>query len=118
MGFKKFGSIFTKFIPTIETIRLGYLVETSIIGKNNLMLIGPTGCGKSWLSREILFKQIPLVTSKYKSFSMVFANSSNSEKAQYFVDSRLEKRRKGVFGPPLSQKFIFFIDDLMMPFKD
>ena len=50
------SSAFTKFIPTIETIRLGYLVETHIVARNNLMLIGPTGCGKSWLSRDILFK--------------------------------------------------------------
>ena len=53
---KRNGSAFTKFIPTIETIRLGYIVETHIVARNNLMLIGPTGCGKSWLSRDILFK--------------------------------------------------------------
>ena len=41
---------------TIETIRQGYLVETSIVAKSNLMLIGHTGCGKSWLVREMMFK--------------------------------------------------------------
>jgi dynein heavy chain, axonemal len=110
------GSAFTKFIPTIETIRLGYIVETHIVARNNLMLIGPTGCGKSWLSRDILFKQIPLISNKYKSYSMVYSNGTTAEKAQIFIDSRLEKRRKGVYGPPLSQKYVFFIDDLMMPF--
>lgn len=49
---------------------------------------------------------------------MVFSNSANADKAQSFIDSRLEKRRKGIYGPPLSQKYVFFIDDLMMPFKD
>jgi dynein heavy chain len=66
------------------------------------MLVGPTGCGKSWLAREILYKLLPMVSSKFKSYSMVFSSGSTAEKAQFFIDSRLEKRRKGVFGPPLA----------------
>jgi dynein heavy chain len=65
------------------------------------MLIGHTGCGKSWLVREMMYKQIPIISQKYKTFSMVYSNGSNAEKAQNFIDSRLDKRRKGVYGPPL-----------------
>ena len=49
---------------------------------------------------------------------MVFSNNITADKTQHFIDSRLERRRKGVFGPPFSHKYVFFIDDLMMPFKD
>jgi dynein heavy chain len=49
---------------------------------------------------------------------MVFSNGTDADKAQNFIDSRVEKRRRGVYGPPLSSRYVFFIDDLMMPFKD
>lgn len=34
------------------------------------------------------------------------------------MDEKFEKRRKGVYGPPVGQKFIIFIDDLNMPKKE
>ena len=47
MNNKRRGAAFTKFIPTVETVRQGYIIEANILSKNNLILIGPTGCGKS-----------------------------------------------------------------------
>jgi sigma54-dependent transcription regulator len=77
---KKKGAFFTKFIPTIETVRQGYIIEANVLCKNNLLLIGPTGCGKSWLAREVIFKQLPQIANKYKSYSMVFSNNTTAEK--------------------------------------
>lgn len=34
---------------------------------------------------------------------------------QDVIDSKLERRRRGVFGPPPTKRQVFFIDDLNMP---
>ena len=59
-----------------------------------------------------------MVTQKFRVASISFSHNTDARKAKSFFDSRLDRRRKNVYGPPFGVNYIFYIDDLMMPLND
>lgn len=80
--------------------------------------MGPTGIGKSLLGKEMIFKGLKPCTDNYLMGALNFSHITTSQYAQQQFEMRLERRRKGVYGPSQDFKFIFFVDDLMMPQQD
>uniref|UniRef100_A0A8C2TM90 Dynein axonemal heavy chain 1 n=1 Tax=Coturnix japonica TaxID=93934 RepID=A0A8C2TM90_COTJA len=78
----------------------------------HVLCIGPTGTGKTLTITDKLLKSLPL---KFISHFLTFSAQTSANQTQDLIDSKLEKRRKGVFGPAVGRYFIFFIDDLNMP---
>ncbi|XP_072136794.1 dynein axonemal heavy chain 1 isoform X1 [Mobula birostris] len=99
-------------IPTQDTIRMSHLLSMLLINKKPVLCIGPTGTGKTIVISDKLLKKMH---PDYISHFLIFSARTSANQTQDFIDSKLDKRRKGVFGPPLGKYFIFFIDDLNMP---
>ncbi|XP_004676628.1 PREDICTED: dynein heavy chain 1, axonemal [Condylura cristata] len=99
-------------VPTMDTVRMSYLLGLLLTNNKPVLCIGPTGTGKTLTISDMLLKNLPL---KYISHFLTFSACTSANQTQDLIDSKLDKRRKGVFGPPLGRNFIFFIDDLNMP---
>ncbi|XP_037386166.1 dynein axonemal heavy chain 1 isoform X5 [Talpa occidentalis] len=99
-------------VPTMDTVQMSYLLGLLLTNNKPVLCVGPTGTGKTLTISDKLLKNLPL---KYVSHFLTFSAHTSANQTQDLIDSKLDKRRKGVFGPPLGLNFVFFIDDLNMP---
>eukprot|EP00439_Symbiodinium_sp_Y106_P051779 s893_g6.t3 len=102
-------------VASVDSVRLVYAFQILITHDKHVLCPGPTGTGKSVNISMWLQKQAP------EHFQGVFVNFSAQTHVNQFqdlIDSKLEKRRRGVYGPPAGKKMVLFVDDLNMPQKE
>ncbi|XP_028179118.1 dynein heavy chain 6, axonemal [Ostrinia furnacalis] len=107
---------FETLVPTIDTVRYGYLFEKLLSSGKPVMFTGNTGVGKTCVAAEVLNKMsssgyfIPVILN--------FSAQTSSTRTQEVIELRLEKRPRKAIGAPLGKKVIIFIDDVNMPKLD
>ncbi|XP_022832877.1 dynein heavy chain 6, axonemal [Spodoptera litura] len=107
---------FETLVPTIDTVRYGYLFEKLVSCGKPVMFTGNTGVGKTVIALETLNKMS--LGGYYIPFILNFSAQTSSGRTQVVIESRLDKRPRKALGAPLGKKIIIFIDDVNMPRLD
>lgn len=103
-------------ITTNETIRIAALLDLLVKHNKQLLLVGPTGTGKTVYAVDFLLRKND--TNTFKAQLLNFSAQTSANQTQDIIMSKLDKRRKGVFGPPVQKRCVIFVDDVSMPLKE
>lgn len=102
-------------VKTNDTVRYSFLLGLNIANEIPTLFCGPTGTGKSCYIKDYINTKLPITS--YMSIELGFSAQTSSIQTQDIVDSKLDRKRKGFFGPKTG-KCILFVDDLNMPSKE
>ena len=102
-------------VPTKDSICYTYLLNALLLNGKHLIMTGPTGTGKSI---NIIGHIQNNLTDRYVPILLSFSAQTSANVTQDMIDSKCEKRRKGVFGPSVGKEFVIFVDDINMPAKE
>lgn len=101
-------------MKTNDSVRYSKILEISIINFIPLLFCGPTGTGKSCYIKNYILNDLD--PAKYNSIELGFSAQTSAMQTQDIIDGKMDRKRKGYYGPK-SGTCILFVDDLNMPSK-
>ncbi|KAH0950776.1 hypothetical protein HN011_006322 [Eciton burchellii] len=100
-------------VCTVETIRYCHLFRLLVRHHKPVLVVGPTGTGKSvYIMDFLLKKNEPKV---FMPLFVIFSAQTTANMTQDIIMSKLERRKKGLYGAPPGKYWVVFVDDLSMP---
>ncbi|XP_031754732.1 dynein heavy chain 3, axonemal [Xenopus tropicalis] len=102
-------------VSTPGTAMQMYFLEMLLLQDKPLLFVAPTGTGKTAITNSFL-RQLP--QEKYVVCQINFSVQTTAHQTQDIFLTKLERRKKRVYGAPLGKRAFVFVDDLNMPAKE
>lgn len=99
------------YIPTLDSVRIEFLMERLSNFQKNIILIGGSGTAKT-VTIEHFMSKLNEEVMKIKKIN--FSSATTQAIFQNTIENVIEKRFR-VYGPPQGKKLTVFIDDINMP---
>ena len=104
-------------VPTEDTVRYSFILNALAYHSFPVLFIGDTGTGKTSAIKK--FQTTTLSKDEWEIGQMVFSATSTAYQVQDYIENKVEKQKKGVYGPKVpGHRLLIFIDDLSMPTKE
>ena len=106
-------------IPTSDTVRNAFWMNSCLKYNIHVILTGPTGTAKTIGIQNEIAKFYN--NEKNGNIQTVFSGETTSNQIQFMIEAKMTTRRgkKGNFGPEEGKsKMVIFIDDVNMPKKE
>lgn len=102
-------------VPTVDTIRYEFLVSSLLKQGYASLLVGPVGTGKTSTAQNVIEN---IDSNKFAILGVNMSGQTTSQNLQDTIESKMEKRTKGVYYPIGGKQLLTFLDDLNMPAKE
>jgi dynein heavy chain len=109
------AEFFSIMVPTIDTVRQTFMLDLLAMQGKPVLCVGDTGTGKTVNVRNKLLKGLP---QNYTPVFVSFSARTSANQTQDILDAKMDRRRKGVFGPPAGKRYVVFVDDVNMPARE
>ena len=101
-------------VPTIDTLRNSFILQTAIKGHKNILFVGNSGTGKTAFIENTFLN----LDNQHSSLSISLSSRTSSNKIQQIIENAFEIRTKSTFYPIGGKKLVVCIDDFNMPQRD
>ena len=109
-------------VPTTDSVRNTYLLDLLLPCDKHILMVGATGTGKTININQYLMGaakiQGRVIRQNVIPLTLTFSANTSANMTQDQLDSKMDKRKKGVYGPAAGKKFYVYVDDLNMPKRE
>lgn len=98
---------FDILVPTEETTRYRFVLDKLMKSNHSVLFMAETGVGKSVIINSYLSDQVD--EGSVVSYALGYSAQTKPSNLRDILESKLEKKRKNLLGPPTGKKMFLFV---------